>query len=338
MGTLGVIAALLAVLFALGATLPVPYVVLGPGPSFNTLGSIDGRQIITVEGREVNDSTGNLNLTTVSVADQLELIRAVQGWIDPEENVVPREEVFPPDQTTEETDQQNRQDFINSQNSAEAAALGELGYPLRVVVAGVPDGSPSLDRLQADDVLDSVNGTAVADAEALVGVLTALAPGDSATVGFTRLGTAMTTRITTTEATDRDGAALGIQVSFERAAPFTVSINVADVGGPSAGLMLTLGILDLVGDTDLVDGMFVAGTGTIDADGVVGRIGGIPLKLIAAERLGADVFLVPEANCADAVVGAPEGLPLAVVATLDDALTALADLRAGDTPRLCPTP
>lgn len=338
MGTLGVAVALLAVLFALGATLPVPYVVLGPGPSFNTLGSIDGRQIITVEGREVNESTGHLNLTTVSVADRLELIRAVQGWIDPEENVVPREEVFPPDQTTKETDQKNRQDFINSQNSAEAAALGELGFPMKIVVAGVPDGSPSADRLQTDDVLESVNGTPVADTDALVAVLTGLSPGDVATVGFTRLGRPMTTAITTDEATDRDGAALGIQVGFERAAPFTVAINVADVGGPSAGLMLTLGILDLVGDTNLVEEMFVAGTGTIDADGTVGPIGGIQLKLIAAERLGADAFLVPEANCAEAVEGAPAGLPLVVVSTLDDALSALAELRSGDTPPLCPVP
>lgn len=338
MGTLGVAGALLAVLFALGATLPVPYVVLGPGPSFNTLGAIDGRQIITVTGREINESTGNLNLTTVSVADRLELVRAVQGWLDPEENVVPREEVFPPDQTTQETDKQNRQDFINSQNSAEAAALGELGYPVKVVVAGVPADSPSQDRLQADDVLDTVNGTTIADTDALVTVLSALGPGDIATVGFSRLGTPMTTRITTTEATDRDGAALGIQVSFERAAPFTIDINVADVGGPSAGLMLTLGILDLVGEDNLVGDLFVAGTGTIDPDGAVGPIGGIHLKILAAARLGADAFLVPATNCAEAVDGAPAGLPLAVVSTLDDALATLADLRAGDTPPLCPVP
>jgi PDZ domain-containing protein len=335
LGTLAVGAVLLIALAAGGSLLPVPYVALGPGPTYNTLGSIDGREIITVTGREPKESTGNLSLTTVAVSDGLALLRAIEGWVDSEESVVPREEVYPPDQTDEEIDQANRQDFLNSQNSAEAAALGELGYPLKVVVVEIPDGSPSTDVLRPGDAIEAVNGTAIADPDTLIGILEELEPGADVTVEFTRGVSNRTAMVTTTTAQDRDGAALGVSISYERKAPFDVEISVANVGGPSAGLMLTLGILDLVGDTDLVEGLFVAGTGTITAEGDVGPIGGVRLKTIAADDMGADAFFVPQANCAEALENAPEGLPLVSVSTLDDALDALEDLREGRTPPTC---
>jgi PDZ domain-containing protein len=118
-------------------------------------------------------------------------------------------------------------------------------------------------------------------------------------------------------------------------APVDVDIVVQDVGGPSAGLLVTLGILVLVGDTDLTGGKKIAGTGTIDPDGTVGPIGGIQLKMVAARELGAVVFLVPADNCAEALQAPQPGLPLAKVSDLDDALTALADVRAGRTPPSC---
>ena len=96
--------------------------------------------------------------------------------------------------------------------------------------------------------------------------------------------------------------------------------------------MLTLGILDLVGDNDLTDGKVIAGTGTIDAQGTVGPIGGIPLKMAAAESIGAKLFLVPAGNCTEAKAVADPGFPLAKVATLDDALKALSDFEAGTHP------
>ena len=180
-----------------------------------------------------------------------------------------------------------------------------------------------------------MNGTTITDPDSLIAVLQALEPGDEASVEYSRLGDRRTGTVTTTTAQDRDGAALGIAIGYERKAPFDVEINVANVGGPSAGLMLTLGILDLVGRSDLVEGLFVAGTGTITAEGEVGPIGGIRLKTIAAQDLGADAFLVPAANCEEALENPPPGLPLVSVSTLDEALDALAALRAGETPPLC---
>lgn len=112
-----------------------------------------------------------------------------------------------------------------------------------------------------------------------------------------------------------------------------VTLRLADVGGPSAGLLFSLGIVDkLNGDGsggDLTGGRVVAGTGTIDEDGTVGPVGGVPLKTQAAKRDGATVFLVPKAECADAKAELPEGLRLIPVTTLDGAVDALVSLEKG---------
>jgi Lon-like protease len=327
----------LLVLFGLlGTMLPVPYVAQVPGPTYNTLGKIDGSPIISIEGRDRNTVSGNLNLTTVGVSrGGLSLVQAVQGWFDDEVAVVPEESVYPPDRSEEETRQANREAFLTSEQAAESAALGHLGYPVKVVVQGFPDGSPSADVLHEGDTVDAVDGTPTPDADTLQEVLTDIPADTTVTVDTTHLGEARQVEITTKAAPDRTGSLLGVNVLEQPSAPFDVQIDVKDVGGPSAGLMLTLGILDLVGDDDLTDGAVVAGTGTIDAQGNVGPIGGITLKMVAAQEIGADLFLVPADNCAEAKRVADPGFPLAKVADLDDALTALSDFEAGRTPAAC---
>nr|WP_211661554.1 S16 family serine protease [Modestobacter muralis] len=320
----------------LGAVLPVPYVAQVPGPTYNTLGDINGTPIITVTGREPNDTSGNLNLTTVGIPQgSLNLVRAVQGWFDDEVTVVPREQVYPSGKSVQETQAENRQAFLTSEQSARGAALAELGYPVQVVVQGLPEGSPSTGQLADGDAVVAVDGTPTPTQDALLAVLQATPPQTAVQVDYTRLGVAGSATVTTGAAQEGSGSALGIQVLETPYAPFDVSIQVDDVGGPSAGLMLSLGIIDMVGDTDLTEGAVIAGTGTIDAAGAVGPIGGIPLKLVSARDIGAVLFLVPAANCAEALANAQPGLPMARVATLDDALTALGDLRAGRTPAPC---
>jgi PDZ domain-containing protein len=332
-----VVGAVLLLAFGVtGAAVPVPYVAQVPGPTYNTLGDIDGTPIITLQGRAKNHVDGNLNLTTVGVSrGRLTLVQAVRGWFAKDVAVVPEEAVYPPNRTPQQTQQANRQQFLTSEQEAEAAALGHLGYPDKVVVQGFSPGSPSKGKLQEADAVDSVNGQATPDTDTLNKVLTAIPGGSSVTIGYTRLGKPGTTTVTTKAATDRKGSLLGILVVQAPSAPFDVDIHVADVGGPSAGLMLTLGILDLVGDTDLTGGKVVAGTGTIDADGKVGPIGGIQLKMVAAHDIGAKMFLTPADNCSEAQRAPQPGLTLAKVASLDDALTALQDWRAGKTPPTC---
>jgi Lon-like protease len=332
-----VVGAVLLLAFGVtGAAVPVPYVAQVPGPTFNTLGDINGTPIVTVHGRAPNHVSGNLNLTTVGVSrGRLSLVQAVRGWLDPHVAVVPEDAVYPPDQTPQQTQQQNRQQFLTSEQAAESAALGHLGYPQKVVVQDFSPGSPSKGKLQEADAIESVNGRPTATTDTLNDVLKAIPGGSAVTVGYTRLGKPGTTTITTKAATDRAGSLLGVMVIEQPSGPFDVDIQVADVGGPSAGLMLTLGILDLVGNQDLTAGKVVAGTGTIDPKGTIGPIGGIQLKMVAAEKIGAKLFLVPADNCGEATAARQPGLRLAKVSTLDDALTALQDLRAGKAPPAC---
>jgi PDZ domain-containing protein len=329
-------ALLLLVLGVLGTTLPVPYVAQVPGPTFNTLGDIDGEPIIVVEGREPNDVDGNLNLTTVGVSrGGLSLVQAVRGWLDDEVAVVPEDVIYPPDRSEEETREANREAFLTSEQAAESVALGHLGYPEKVVVKGLAEDSPSEGQLEEGDAIEAIDGRPTPDLGTLDEVLTSVPGGTEVTVDYTRLGEPGSTTVVTRAATEREGSLLGVSVLLQPFAPFDIDIQVEDVGGPSAGLMLTLGILDLVGDDDLTDGAVIAGSGTIDIDGNVGPIGGITLKMVTARDIDAELFLVPADNCAEALRVEDPGFPLARVATLDDALDALADFQAGRTPATC---
>ncbi|MFW3171052.1 PDZ domain-containing protein [Geodermatophilus sp. CPCC 206100] len=333
---LSVGAVLLVVFGVLGAALPVPYVAQVPGPTVNTLGEVEGEPVISVEGRERNDVEGELTLTTVGVSRAgLSLVEAVLGWFDDEVSVVPEESVYPADRTEEETREANREAFLTSEEAAETAALAALDYPVKVVVRGLADDSPSEGRLEEGDALESLDGRPTPDAATLDAVLASIPGGTPVTVAYTRLGERGTATVTTRAAEERDGSLLGVLIREQPSAPFDIDIRVEDVGGPSAGLMLTLGILDLVGDTDLTGGASVAGTGTIDASGTVGPIGGVQLKMVAARDIGAELFLAPAGNCADALATPQPGLTVARVATLDDALQALEDFRAGRTPEPC---
>lgn len=337
--TMSVGAVLLVVLGVVGVRIPVPYAALGPGPTVNTLGAVDGTKVITVtdsKGRKKEPKTsGHLQLTTVGVRDHLDLLTALRGWFDDEVSVVPREEIYPPDKTQKQVDQENTQEFVESQDAAQAAALGELNFPQQIVVKKLADGSPSRGRLEPSDVVTSLNGAKVTSPDELTGALSALKPGTTVTVGYVRKGENATTTVTTTKAQGREGAALGVFISAERVAPYTINFSLGNIGGPSAGLMFALGIIEKISGTDLTGGKFVAGTGTIDADGKVGPIGGVTQKMLGAKRDGASIFLVPKDNCAEARATAPTGLRLVKVENLHGAVLALKEIEKGGNPPGC---
>jgi Lon-like protease len=334
--TMSVGAVLLVVLGIVGAQLPVPYAALGPGPTLDTLGSVNNQEIISVDGRAPNKTAGHLNLTTVSVSDGLNLFDALRGWFDGDVAVVPRSEIFPPDKTPEQVEQDNTEAFTQSEDAAVVAALHELKYPDKIVVTGLAKDSASKDKLKARDVLVSVDGKPATDPDALTKLLTATQPGTKVTVAYERDHKPGTTDVTLGKAPKRAGGALGITIEYRPVAPFDVDIKVGeDIGGPSAGLMFALGIMEKVGPTELTGGKFIAGTGTIDNQGKVGPIGGIPLKMIAARAKGAVVFLVPADNCQEAAGATPNGLRLVKVSSLHQALGALTTLRSGGTPEGC---
>ena len=332
---------LLASLLAVGLTLAaavarVPYVALGPGPTYDTLGEVGGTPVLEIEGRRSFPADGRLDLTTVGVQARLTLAQALQGWFARDLAVVPREVVFPPNRTDEQVEQENVQAMQESQSAAVAAAAQRLGLRPQVRVQELGERSPAQGRLRADDVLVAVDGTAVADAEQLRTLISDRRPGEPVRITYSRGGRTADVEIVTREVEGEDGrprAVIGV-VTEERY-PLDVSINLEDVGGPSAGLMFTLGILEKLGPESLTGGKYVAGTGEISPDGTVGPIGGITQKLIAARRKGAVVFLVPAENCQEAATRPPAGLTLVKVGTLADALDGLEAVRRGAQPVTC---
>ncbi|HEX6497524.1 MAG TPA: PDZ domain-containing protein [Micromonosporaceae bacterium] len=332
--TLLVGAILLAVLSLLFARVPVPYVELEPGPTVNTLGTSDGHDVIKITGVPTSTSAGQLRLVTVQVAPEISIGEAIRGWFQHDYAVVPRELIYPPDQTEQQVDQQNAEDFKQSQNSAETAALRALHYPVQVTVTQLVANAAAQGHLEPGDVITSVDGEQVTSAQKLADLVRAKPVGSALAIGYTRDGAPATTTITT-GAGENGKPALGVQVEQKQPHPFEISFDLDKIGGPSAGLMFALGIIDKIDPTDLTGGIVVAGTGTIDDDGVVGPIGGVPQKMIGAREAGATVFLTPADNCAEAVANAVPGLRLVKVSSLDDALNALKALREHREPAPC---
>lgn len=322
--------ALAAVLGALGGVATVPYVALGPGPTFDTLGKVDGRTVVAIEGERTYPTVGQLNMTTVSVSDGVTLFGAMTFWLSAHHALVPRDEVFPPQLSDAELDRRNVELFEGSESSAETAALRYLGYPGEVVVDEVEAGAPADGRLQPGDQLVTVGGVPVTAAREVIAVLAEREQGEVVDVGFRRGdGPAQSVPITLGPGPERGRGYLGILVADQPDVDFDITIRLADVGGPSAGLMFALSIVDKLTPGPLTGGRFVAGTGEITAAGEVGPIGGIPFKMIRAREAGATVFLVPAGNCAEALRRAPEGLRLVRVGTLGEAVDALEGLDEG---------
>ena len=327
--------ALITALLSIGVlAAPIPYVVLGPGPTVDTLGTDDGKQIIQVSGRETSTSAGQLRLTTVGVQPNVKLLSAIAGWLSSDEAVVPRELIYPPGQTQQQVDERNAEDFAASQTSAETAALRKLGYPVQVAVKTVATDGPSAGQLQPEDVITSVDGEAVTYGRKLTSLIQAKPAGSQLAIGYTRAGAPGTATVTS-RPDDGGKPRIGITIEQRQPHPFELNIDLGDIGGPSAGLMFALGIVDKLTPEDLTGGKIIAGTGTINEEGKVGPIGGIPQKLVGAKAAGAKVFLVPADNCAEALRNPQPGLPLLKVGTLDEALTALETLRAGGQPTRC---
>jgi PDZ domain-containing protein len=329
------VGAILLVLFAWQTTvIKVPYVAMGPGPTVDTLGESDKVPVIQVTGAAKTKSAGQLRLVTIEVQPDLTLFDAMHGWLAGNYAVVPRELIYPPDQSQKDVDAANTAAFQESQTSAETAALRYLGYPVQVRVSQLSSGFDAAKVLAVGDLIQAVDGTPVTSAQKLTELVRAKPAGTARQVTFTRNGASQTAAVTTKK--DDDGnPRLGVSVEEKQPHPFQLKIQLDKIGGPSAGLMFTLGIIDTLKAEDLTGGLIIAGTGTIDEEGNVGPIGGIPQKLIAAKSAKAKVFFTPADNCAEAVANAQPNLPLIKVATLNDALNALSSLRAGQTPPLC---
>ncbi|HEU0089694.1 MAG TPA: PDZ domain-containing protein [Pseudonocardiaceae bacterium] len=334
--TLLVSLVLVLTLGLLGGLATVPYVALRPGPTFDTLGVVAGKTVVDIRGTQTYPTGGHLNMTTISVVDNISLFGAMGLWASGSSALVPREEIFPPHLSQQQVEQQNQQLFQDSESTAETAALRYLGYPTQVLVDRVfPDGASS-GKLAVGDRLRTVAGTAVGTSQQVVDVLAATRAGQVVQVGFQR-GDGPPRQVTVRlgPGPQPSRGYLGIGLADRPDVNFDITISLSDVGGPSAGLMFALSIVDKLTPGALAGNTFVAGTGEIGPTGDVGLIGGIPFKMMRARQAGATVFLVPAGNCDEAAARAPAGLRLVRVESLAAAVRALDALRAGQQPPGC---
>jgi PDZ domain-containing protein len=335
--TMALAAILLVGLLCVAWLFPVPFVAMSPGPTENTLGEIKGKPIVEVVGHKTYPTTGQLDLTTVAVTSpdqKLELLGAIGGWLDPTVAVVPRDYIYPPDQTPQQVEEQNAEQMEGSQQNAIAAALRAVGETVtdEVLVQAVVKDAPAVGKLKAGDILVTIDGTPVHTREDVVAAITKHKIGDEVEFEVRRDGKPVEVKIRTVESTDQGTKrpVVGITPANGYEFPFDVKVNLGqDIGGPSAGTMFALAIVDKLTPGPLTDGKHVAGTGVIDGTGKVGPIGGIQQKVAGARSKGATVFLVPADNCEAAAQANVKGIQLVRVATLRDAIDALTTLSKG---------
>lgn len=339
----------LIVLILAVMAIPVPYVMTSPGPVFNTIGEVNNTELISISGTQTYPTTGELDMTTVreygGPQEGLQIFQAIWGWLSPNNRVVPREAIYPPNQTEAENIAQNAEAFSSSQSYAIAAALGYLKLPVieQVIVSSVGAGTPALDKLRAGDQIIAVDGVKVLKPEDVVSAVRSKPIGTALTFSLVRSASPLEVVVVSgsrpdDSATSEDESKIpyiGIGVDIYYQADFDISFGVEGVGGPSAGTMFAIGIIDKLTPGALTDGKVIAGTGTIDPAGNVGEIGGIQQKLIGAREEGAELFLAPQSNCKDVVGHVPAGLTVVPVTTLAEAMQAIDDYKAGKTLKEC---
>ncbi|MGM1017664.1 MAG: YlbL family protein [Actinomycetota bacterium] len=320
--------------------LPTPYVIQRPGPVYDTLGtapSADGEDVplIEIAGTETFETGGSLNLTTVQVVGNRERtpswFELALAWTDSSRAVVPIESVFPEGVTSEEREERNAVLMVDSQHEATAAALHELDYDTgaRVQVVEAVAGSPAEGVIEPDDIITAADGVPVTSASELRATIQE-GSGAPVELSIVRAGEEQTVTLTPA-LSEEDGETwlVGITLTTDYDFPIDVEIQLDNVGGPSAGMMFALGIVDQLTPGELTGGADIAGTGTIDAAGTVGPIGGIRQKLYGAVDAGAEYFLAPAENCGEVVGHVPSGLQVIRTATLEESLDALAVISDG---------
>jgi Lon-like protease len=324
---------------AVAVLVPVPYVVLGPGPTLNTLGELSGQPLISIAGHRTYPTSGNLNLVTISLQGgpgvNLNIFQALRAWLDPSQAVVPESELYPPGQSAQETQAQDTEEMASSQETATAAALSALhiAYQTEVIVMQTVPGYPASKVLKTGDQIVAVDGQPVTGQSSLTSMITSHPAGTVLHLTVLRAGQTLSLPVTTK---DSDGTPIiGVQVEEQYKFPFTVKISVGDIGGPSAGMMFALGIIDKLTPMNLTGGKFIAGTGEITAAGQVQPIGGIQQKMVGARSAGATVFLTPAGNCSDTAGAVPAGLRIVKVSTLTQAITDLEAIKAGKSVPSC---
>ena len=298
------------------------YFAIRPGPA------PDVTQLIEITGAKTKPVSGHLLLTTVSL-QPIKVLEAVRSWFDPNYELLPRSAVFQ-GESEEESQRQTVKQMDESQEHAAAAALSFLGYDVKIsevgarVVGLAPDG-PAAKVLRPDDVIVKADAGPIHRTDELRAALARHKVGDAVELTVQRGKTMVTVRTKTIgDPQDPTRPIIGVFLADVPSVtlPLAVDIESLGIGGPSAGLMYALGIVELLDSTDMTKGRTIAGTGTIDLRGIVQQVGGVRQKVAAARGAGAELFLVPLAELKEACARAGD-MPVIGVQTLEDAAGAL---------------
>lgn len=343
------LASLLTFISLVGAAviLPVPYIRMAPGPTFNVIGDVGNAPVIEITGTQTYPTAGEIDLTTVRESGGprggLTFVQAIGAWFSDSDAVVPQELIYPEDITGEDLRRRQAMLFNTSGSNAVGAALNYLGLPINteVVVSGVEVESPSASVFEPKDIIVRMDGAAITDPGQVVSAVRAQPIGSTFAFDVLRDvdGSATELSLETTSAPNPDDPSLpfiGITVATFITGDFDITLNLEDVGGPSAGLVFALGIIDKLTPDDLTQGTSIAATGTITPTGEVGPIGGIRQKMAGARAEGAELFLMPVRQCAEAQGRIPEGLTVVPVTTLSEAVDSIRAWLDGKTLPSCP--
>jgi PDZ domain-containing protein len=322
---------LLIALWGTAALKPLPFVTYEPGLTVDVLGTDDdGKEIVEIEGHRVYRDDGQLRMTTVYVSQpepkgKNNLFELMQDWISDEDAVYPYDAVYQKGETVEQNRQEGQQEMTSSQDAATAAALEELGYDAtEPVVAGVAKGTPADGTLETNDVIVAIDGTPTKTADDVIAAVTAADEGEPVRFVVRRDGERR--RVSVIPETVDGRPQVGVQIGSQAKPDLPVDVKIGidpSIGGPSAGLMFSLAIYDTLTPGSLTGGNTIAGTGTMDASGNVGPIGGIQQKVVGARDAGAELFLVPPENCAEALGAPNEDMRLVRADTMHDAREAI---------------
>ena len=296
----------------------LPYFVLRPGPAQ------DVETLIHISQHQTYQSRGHLLLTSISYY-RPNVYQALVAWLDSTQAVVPEKEVLAPGQSQEQEFQQALSQMDTSKIDAAVVALTRYaGYPDKrgpgLLVENVFADTPAEGKIFTGDVIKAVDGRPVDDPDRLGSMIRAAGVGHP--LVFTLEAAGKTRRVSMAPAMVKGADHPVIGVSLVNSFPFPLTIDSGNIGGPSAGLMWTLGLVDLLTPGDLTGGRTVAGTGEITPEGKVLPIGGVEEKVVAAERAGATIFFVPVKD-APAARSVARKMVLVPVATYLEALTYL---------------
>ena len=320
---------IIGALFAVGVlgmalwNVELPYLAFSPGPIS------DAADSVVVDEAEVFPPEGELLMLTV-VSQDVNVFEALIAGVDPTIDLVRKQAVRRAGETDEEYRNRVLQQMDDSNFRSVAVALDYLGFdlvPTEVVINEFVEGVPAESVLELGDTIKAINDVPITTVVEIRSLIEGLEPGDTMEVTIVRDGVESTVTVELAEREDEPGVPMiGVVLGELTQPPFPVSIEAGDVGGPSAGMMHTLAIIDTLTEGELTKGRVVAGTGTIRIDGTVGNIGGIRQKVVAAEAAGADYILVPEGNYQSALTAERDTIEIVPVADIDDAITFLEGL------------